>query len=331
MPSTGSATHASHLHSNVIHLVFSTKDRRKTIPLDFQPKLWAHSAGAMSPLDRKPGALYQSVKFMEFKKSAQKIVWPAEPKARLERLLSVSSIVLGYFYVWTFQEYLKINVKFIDVSTLLRLPIISIIVIPLTLYLYVKPDWLQRGRPHFKSVRFFQAQFPSLYIKQRCGKCSETAQTCRNFIGPESREHNSYWLDHIWRPIIKKKYKEQFDRTFEKGYTCKLLFGLQIALVFFAIVAVVTMISKPILDLLMRRPIVYFYMPKHLIFVGVCVFVAILISLLNRPDMTAPTGCWHAWREINDAHKLWLRNNEPILVELVCHAGGNDRSFSPRL
>jgi putative transposase len=30
---------------NVIHLVFSTKDRRKTIAAEFQPKMWAYSAG----------------------------------------------------------------------------------------------------------------------------------------------------------------------------------------------------------------------------------------------------------------------------------------------
>jgi putative transposase len=30
---------------NVIHVVFSTKDRRKTIHEDFQPRLWAYVAG----------------------------------------------------------------------------------------------------------------------------------------------------------------------------------------------------------------------------------------------------------------------------------------------
>jgi putative transposase len=30
---------------NVIHLVFSTKDRRKSIAAEFQPKMWAYSAG----------------------------------------------------------------------------------------------------------------------------------------------------------------------------------------------------------------------------------------------------------------------------------------------
>jgi putative transposase len=36
----------SHTFSqNVIHVVFSTKERRKTIPEDFQPRLWAYAAG----------------------------------------------------------------------------------------------------------------------------------------------------------------------------------------------------------------------------------------------------------------------------------------------
>jgi putative transposase len=30
---------------NAIHVVFSTKDRAKLIPKDFQPRLWAYSAG----------------------------------------------------------------------------------------------------------------------------------------------------------------------------------------------------------------------------------------------------------------------------------------------
>jgi REP-associated tyrosine transposase len=36
----------SHTYAqNVIHVVFSTKDRRKTISAEFQPRLWAYSAG----------------------------------------------------------------------------------------------------------------------------------------------------------------------------------------------------------------------------------------------------------------------------------------------
>jgi hypothetical protein len=30
---------------NIVHLVFSTKERRKLIPTEFQPALWAYVAG----------------------------------------------------------------------------------------------------------------------------------------------------------------------------------------------------------------------------------------------------------------------------------------------
>jgi putative transposase len=36
------ATHVSHLFPNMVHVVFSTKDRRKIIPPEFQRRLWAY-------------------------------------------------------------------------------------------------------------------------------------------------------------------------------------------------------------------------------------------------------------------------------------------------
>jgi putative transposase len=41
----------SHTYAqNVIHVVFSTKDRRKSISPEFQPRLWAYSAGICQKL-----------------------------------------------------------------------------------------------------------------------------------------------------------------------------------------------------------------------------------------------------------------------------------------
>ena len=41
----------SHTYAqNVIHVVFSTKDRHKTISADFQPRMWAYSAGICKKL-----------------------------------------------------------------------------------------------------------------------------------------------------------------------------------------------------------------------------------------------------------------------------------------
>jgi hypothetical protein len=155
---------------------------------------------------------------MAIAQKIRNVALPSDPKARLQRLLNISAIIVGYFYVWTFQDFLRIHVAFIDLTTLLRLPIITIIVFPLVKSGYIKQDWLQRGRPSLKSVSFFQLQFPSLYIKERCNGCVESAQTCRNYITADSRDHTSYWLNQIF-PIIKRDHKDEAARTFEKGYT----------------------------------------------------------------------------------------------------------------
>ncbi|MGA3178368.1 MAG: hypothetical protein ABSE19_13610 [Candidatus Acidiferrum sp.] len=259
----------------------------------------------------------------------KEFAFPASPRGKLQRLLTVSATIVGYFYVWVYQDYLGLRVPLVDVSTLLRLPIIAIVVIPLVFYAYVNPDWLQTGRPKLKSVRFFQAQFPSLYVRDRCGRCAETEKTCKNFIGPASADYTSYWLDGIF-PMIKKGNKAQADRTFERGYSCKLIFGLEVVLLFFVVLSLLTIGSKPLVNFVIRRPAPFSLDPKQVIFVVVCLFIPFLMRALNSPDMDSPTGYWHAWREINNAHKLWMKNNEPTLVKVVCHAGGNNTSFSQR-
>ncbi|OLD58218.1 MAG: hypothetical protein AUI33_17850 [Ignavibacteria bacterium 13_1_40CM_2_61_4] len=52
----------SHTYAqNMIHVVFSTKDRRKSISLEFQPKMWAYSAA----ICKKQGIFVHAVGGME--------------------------------------------------------------------------------------------------------------------------------------------------------------------------------------------------------------------------------------------------------------------------
>jgi hypothetical protein len=132
--------------------------------------------------------MYRKLSSMATSQKIRDLALPSDPKARLQRLLNISAIIVGYFYVWTFQDFLRIQVAFVDLTTLLRLPIITIIIFPLVKYGYIEQDWLQRGRPNLKSVRFFQLQFPSFYIKERCNRCVETPHTCRNYITGFSRK-----------------------------------------------------------------------------------------------------------------------------------------------
>jgi len=52
----------SHTYAqNMIHVVFSTKDRRKAIPQSFQPRMWAYAAG----ISQKLGILVHAVGGMD--------------------------------------------------------------------------------------------------------------------------------------------------------------------------------------------------------------------------------------------------------------------------
>jgi hypothetical protein len=270
---------------------------------------------------------------MEVWKDLSELVSPTSAKgakARLEILLGLSTFAAAYLYVWVYQDFLGIRVAFVDFSALLRVSIISTVVFPLVHYLYVKPDPLQWANWKFRSVRFYQLQFPSLYIRDRCQRCLETVATCRNFMGPDSRDHTTYWFDGIWRPIIATGFRGNFERTFERGYTCKLVFGVQLAMVFFSALALITMSWKPLYRWVVQKPVFPSFESPHFLFVLVCFGMILLIRSLNTPDPGNPSGCWKAWREVNDGHKLWLRNNDNVLVDVVCHAGGNTKVFRSR-
>jgi hypothetical protein len=262
-------------------------------------------------------------------RSMAKLSSPNGAKRKLEALLGLRAFAAAYFYVWVYQEFLGLHLELIELKTLLRIPIISLVVFPLVYYLYVKPDPLQRAGWRSKPVVFFQSYMPSKYIRDRCQRCRETSATCRNFIGPDSFDHVTIWFD-IWRGFFAKDFKDLFEDTFERGYTCKLLFGLTLAMGFFGILGILTMAWGFIWNRLMHRALLSGFDPLHVIFVLVCAGIVLLIQVLNSPDTNKPSGCWHAWREINQGHILRLRQHDELLVEKVCHAGGNANTFRPR-
>ena len=62
----------SHTYAqNVIHVVFSTKGRRKTISAEFQPKMWAYAAGICKKLGILVHAVGGMITFISFSKSHQ--------------------------------------------------------------------------------------------------------------------------------------------------------------------------------------------------------------------------------------------------------------------
>jgi tetratricopeptide (TPR) repeat protein len=114
-------------------------------------------------------------------------------KTRLECQLGITAFAAAYLYFWAFESMLGLHLKLVPFDLFLKTPLISLAVFPLVFYGYVKADPLQRSHLGWQSVRFFQAEFPSLYIRERGQSCGVKAR-CPNFISPASNDHTTYWL-----------------------------------------------------------------------------------------------------------------------------------------
>lgn len=252
-----------------------------------------------------------------------------EPKERLELLLILCALAIGYFYIYIYQDILHIEVRLVDLQTLIQVPIISIIVIPLTKYLLVKPDPLQRSPSKRRAIRFFQNEFPSRYILERCQRCIEDEKSCPNYIKEASYAHVRYWFNDILHGAIEKEDPSRVRSTFEKGYTCKLLYYLTRVLRFAFAVAIMTILYG-LAWLSINEVSALSITSLQIIFPIICVSIIVLINVANSSDEKKPSGCWQAWREINRMHISWLRGHDNSLVDIICHDGTGAKTFKAR-
>ncbi|MHB8084836.1 MAG: hypothetical protein ACYDHZ_03345 [Dehalococcoidia bacterium] len=253
-----------------------------------------------------------------------------DPKTKLQSLSILCGLVIGYFFIYIYQNILHIHVEFYDLNTLVQIPIISAIVVPLIYYLLIKADPLQRSPNNGKEIRFFQNEFPSKYLLKRCQRCIENESTCPNYIKLDSYDHIRYWFQDIFHGIIEKKDPQSVRDTFEKGYNCKLVYYLTWILAVFLTTAIVTILGYNIYLLIINGVLNIDVTTLQIIFPVTCAVIIIVIKIMNNPNENNPSGCWQAWREINRMHVSWLRNNEGLLVGLICHNGSGTKTFKER-
>ena len=262
-------------------------------------------------------AIFQSIK-----------KYSEDPKSTLEILLLLSSFTIGYFYIYVYQNMLHISVIYTDIKDLMKIGFIDLVIAPLIYFIVIKADPLQRSKSERKAIKFFQNWFPSKYIKDRCGRCAEDEKTCSNHIEAGSGDEISYWFGCIF-PEIEKGSPGIRNQTLRKGYTCKLLYNLIWVIVIFSLLAIVTIVLHH----------VYLYLSDkfridlvvwQIFFPLILLFAIILIKALNSPNESSPSGCWQAWREINQMHIFWLRHHEDFLVGLICRASGGTKRFKAK-
>jgi hypothetical protein len=255
--------------------------------------------------------------------------YTTEPIKRLERLLICAGLFFGYSLLFVYQDKLGLGIPSLSLPELLAIPTVALLVIPLVRYCLVRADPLQRSASRSKAVRFFQGEFPSLYLLHRCQRCAEDSSSCPNYIAEPSLAHRRYWFQDVFHGPLKQEDPDNVRDTFEKGYTCKLVYGFMWILRIYAAIAVIVLIAHVVETRLLGLG-VYSLTPLQLLFPAVCLAALVLLGLMHRPDLRTPTGCWHAWREINRMHVEWMRQHEPYLVDLVCHSGRGTKTFRER-
>ena len=253
-----------------------------------------------------------------------------DPRKKMDYLMIIVLICIGYFYIFVYQNMIGIDVPFIGLETLIEIPVIAIVVIPLVKWVIIKADPLQRSPGNNKSIRFFQKEFPSNYIYNRCQECVEDQNSCNNYIKPGSFAHVGYWFKDLFHGDIEKDNPEIINETFEKGYNCKLAFYLSWVLLVFVIISLV-IIGVDYLISQINNEVKFSVSVLQIVFPVVCLCIYVLVRILNKPDDKNPSGCWQAWREVNGIHVSWLERNEERLIGLICHANGGTKEYKKRV
>jgi hypothetical protein len=253
----------------------------------------------------------------------------AEPKKKLERLICIATFFICFLFLFVYQNIIGIRINLSDWKTLLQYPIITILIFPIILYTIIRSDPLQRGHYKTKSIKFFQNEFPSNYILERCNKCIENEGTCQNFIKKESYSHIRYWFRNIFHGKIEADNPDEIKNTFEKGYTCKLVYYFSWILITFFLFALL-LITFHHTILLKEGKLRFSLNGLQVFFPIACLSLFFLIRFLNNPNEEKPTGCWQAWREVNRTHVSWLKENEPFLTNLICRANGGTHQFKEK-
>ena len=249
-----------------------------------------------------------------------------EPKKRIEKHLDLTTLIIAYFFLYVYQTMISIRIEFIDFQTLTSFSIVTAIILPSIHYLIYKADPLQRSTSSRKPIRFFQNEFPSKYLLERCERCVENENSCPNYIDKKSFDHTRYWFNDIFHGTIENENPRNVRDTFERSYTCKFAYYLEWVL-WLCLFLVIIVITFHFLHSYVDDSLTFDLTALQVLFPLACLGIILVLRFLHKPDENAPTGCWQAWREINGMHRSWLRHHEDFLVRLICQTGGGTKKF----
>jgi len=232
-------------------------------------------------------------------------------KRGLQKLYSLMFILLVIFYLHSFWIPIEIS-KWIN-TNLIYIGIILLYFVPaLTEKLLFVRDALQYDvsdkNPY---ASFFQKQFPSKYISQK--------------FNIDETQSSMYWFSifNKWK-ASDHPHNAWRQTSFDKGYTCRVIYYIQLWSFRFFVLAVTHLIilialrlfvisSTPIaVSSLFEIELIQWKIGYPL----AMLLTHFLLKANNRIKGEVPTGVWYQWKEINDIMKRWLDENVNSINDL---------------
>jgi hypothetical protein len=181
------------------------------------------------------------------------------------------------------------------------LPFVALCAICIVL---VTPDWLHSSRSSVnRSVAFYRAQFPKLYIQERY-----------NLSAGDAREK---WLDvlRLWKD---ESHANHFYYTalLRARYNCRMVFYGQRVLAWLSGLYLLALLALVVVNWGGVEPPGFYSFDNTGLSAARIVFPLLLLGgylylrAANMPDADRPTGVWLQWKAINDTLKAWWDENE---------------------
>ena len=207
-------------------------------------------------------------------------------------------------------------------------------------------DLIQYSKGWFAEADFFQRQFPSKYLLDRCGSC-EKKESCSNHLTNDNFIPTWFYFFNEHLPEYLR------NAVLTSGYLCRVVFYVHLfSLSFFylgLLYPILSLINGSFSFWTLAYSGILFVIVEALFFpnrVGkkgerwlsiffsaldpsrlfVAVFVVLGFVNRHRKDSKSeedesaldPRGMWPRWKRYNDVQIRWMEMNEPLLVEKIC-------------
>lgn len=220
------------------------------------------------------------------------------PKVQIKITSSILFCIMVFFLLHCFLIPLDLTKLDLNkMNTLVDSHALALIILLVMPILFAGDPLQFADQNKVNDARFFQEQFPSRYVM--------------NKFSINKAEAETYWFGifNKWADTDHPKH-EMHKRTFEVGFTCRLIYFLKLWFLRFGVFSVIVLLVNVYLQRLQD----YFLCQSMYIAIVWLAFVWIMTT--HKPNTNNPTGVWSRWKQINDMHKVWIDNNASTLVKL---------------